>query len=105
MKSSVGCCSCGNPGCRWCDPNSWLQDRRAQVGKIDIREDRAREDWDFLHREPSLGVPLNIASLRDQMAMAALTGLIMCKLTTNGDDLSDMAYNFADSMMRAREKK
>jgi hypothetical protein len=48
-------------------------------------------------------------SLRDQIAIAALTGLISTvfgKTSITGDpckDLSDSAYEFADAMLKARE--
>lgn len=107
---SVGGCACGNPGCRWCDPNAWMEERRLQVGKIDIKEDKDALKWPDRSREwerASAIAPQ--ASLRDQMAMAALEAVILSESEerheTEGwaDDAAYLAYEYADAMLRARK--
>lgn len=50
------------------------------------------------------------ATLRDQFAMAALTGLlahigIVARNAPSDDDLARGSYEFADAMLKAREEK
>ena len=63
--------------------------------------------------EPLTCVPLSVlterTSLRDQMAMAALTGLL-CTLASSRPDFDknmfcNVAYQYADAMLEEREKK
>jgi hypothetical protein len=43
--------------------------------------------------------------LRDQFAMAALTGLLANPDAAKYKDRAEVAYNYADAMLKAREKK
>ena len=46
---------------------------------------------------------LEMATLRDQFAMAALTGMLM--RSVGYEETAEKAYKFADAMMKAREEK
>jgi hypothetical protein len=45
------------------------------------------------------------ATLRDQFAMAALTGLLANPDAAKYKDRAEVAYNYADAMLKAREDK
>ncbi len=47
----------------------------------------------------------NECTLRDQLAMAALTGMITCKSEGSWLNFSKWAYICADAMLEAREKE
>lgn len=52
------------------------------------------------------GVFQPVATLRDQFAMAALTGLLSCEETSGGpDEFAEWSYEYADAMLAAREAK
>jgi len=45
------------------------------------------------------------ATLRDQFAIAALTGLLANPDAAKYKDRAEVAYNYADAMLKAREHK
>ena len=61
---------------------------------------------DYIHNQPPAYQlqPIGpIATLRDQFAMAALTGLLANPDAAKYKDRAEVAYNYADAMMEARK--
>lgn len=80
------------------------------MGKIDLSENNSvREFREFPPAETLVMVPLNSilekTSLRDQMAMSVISGMMGSRAVYNCyKDMAQTAYEMADAMLRAREK-
>jgi hypothetical protein len=77
-----------------------------KVGKIEFHENNLPGVFQpFPNPEPMMMVPVSAmiekSSLRDQMAMAALTGML-AREQMDTNLASMLAYQVADAMMRAR---
>ena len=102
-------CNCGT--CKDCSPAAWMEQRRMEVGKIEFQENNLPgvfQPKEFGPPAPPL-LPMFGASLRDQIAMAALIGIMSNHkvdifVTGAVDKISIDAYKTADAMLAAREK-
>jgi hypothetical protein len=65
---------------------------------------RKPEQPDFLHRNPAPAAPVEVPTLRDQFAMAALNH-IMPGMLGAPSTAALWAYEQADAMMKARKPK
>ncbi len=85
-----------------------FEDRK--VGKIHFHETLPRENlWELPNQEALVMVPLNAitdkTSLRDQIAIAALQGLLSHPVSSSMYPIvASQAYELADAMLKAREK-
>lgn len=103
-------CTCGK--CKDCDPSNWIKERRTEVGEIGFHENNLPGVFKQYDPFPVLvTVPLDTLtekiSLRDQMAMAALQGILARDEPPYDpkSEISEQCYFYADAMLKAREKK
>jgi hypothetical protein len=60
--------------------------------------------WQEAHKEPPKVVPLELPTLRDQFAMAALSSPTQPNNSYEAGNITKWAYEIADAMMKVREQ-
>jgi len=65
-----------------------------------MTDEQLRKALDLIH-----GMERDRLTLRDQFAMAALTGLIPSISSSNWTKIAEHSYEVADAMLAAREEK
>lgn len=94
----------GNPTCQYCGVTYGIAEIHNCVAKQEALRKRKEESISYLEKELSKAQ----ITLRDQFAMAALTGMCSSLNFINGQSTEAMcavAYDYADVMLRVRGQK
>jgi phosphopantetheine adenylyltransferase len=75
--------------------------KRAQEEAIERWEKRVREEHHALHAKRE---QYEREQLRDQFAMAALTGCLASNTIAENKEIAEMSYELADAMLEARKR-
>lgn len=95
--SYAECNHCGLPSCPYC-----TQPQKMEIGKIEFREVPVYASREYMMSD-DLTATHTAVSLRDQMAMAALTTILnFTGFSTT--EVCEKAYQYADAMLDARKK-
>ena len=78
--------------------------RLADAGRGFMHKHRSAQEIEIADLKHQLAMARQKKTLRDEFAMAALTGLIADPTGPNYSDVPEKAYRFADAMMKERMK-